>query len=301
MSIPHVSSRLTVALLWLLHWLPLPVQAAIGYMLGGMLYQLAAKRRRIALRNLELCMPELSATQRTQLVREHFTWLTRSLLERGVLWFASPSRLKRLIKVQGDVTLADTSDKPVMWLVPHFVGLDIAGLAAMLYVNKRFISMYQRQTNVVFDEVVKRGRTRLGKCDIYPRGNVRALLRGIREGMPFFNLPDMDFGSRESVFAPFFGIDAATLTAPARMAQAEGMIAQPVIATLLPRGKGYLVSFDKAWLDWPSHAGDAVSDEANAAEMNKRFEQLIRKQPAQYLWVHKRFKTRPAAQASLYT
>jgi Kdo2-lipid IVA lauroyltransferase/acyltransferase len=290
-------SRMAVALLWLLHWLPLPLLAVIGQGLAAMLYRFATKRRRIAERNLELTMPQMSASERKQLVREHFTWLTRSLLERGVLWFASPARLKRLIKVEGDVSLADTSDNPVMWLVPHFVGLDIAGLAAMLYVNKRFVSMYQRQTNAVFDEVVRRGRTRLGKCDIYPRGNVRALLRCIREGMPFFNLPDMDFGSRDSVFVPFFGITAATLTAPARMAASEGMLAQPVVATLLPRGQGYVVRFGEAWRDWPSsHA----SDEANAAEMNQRFEALIKSAPAQYLWVHKRFKTRPTGEASLY-
>ncbi len=290
-------SRMAIALLWLLHWLPLPLLSAMGHGLAWMLYRLASKRRRIAERNLELTMPQMSALQRKQLVREHFTWLTRSLLERGVLWFASPSRLKRLITVEGDVSLADTSDKPVMWLVPHFVGLDIAGLAAMLYVNQRFVSMYQRQTNAVFDEVVRQGRTRLGKCDIYPRGNVRALLRCIREGMPFFNLPDMDFGSRDSVFVPFFGVIAATLTAPARMAASEGMLVQPVVTRILPRGQGYVVRFEKPWLDWP--ANDA-SDEANAAEMNKRFETLIKAQAAQYLWVHKRFKTRPHGEPSLY-
>jgi Kdo2-lipid IVA lauroyltransferase/acyltransferase len=296
MSIKLLSSKLLVALLWVLHWLPLPLQAALGYALAGLLYRLAAKRRRIALRNVQLCLPALDEAQREQLVRDHFTWLTRSLLERGVLWFASPARLKRLIKVEGDVSLADSSERPVMWLVPHFVGLDIAGLAAMLYVNKRFISMYQRQTNAVFDEVVRQGRTRLGKCDIYPRGNGRALLRGIREGMPFFNLPDMDFGSRESVFVPFYGHSAATLTAPARMAASESMLVQPVVSTLLPRGKGYVVTFGPAWRDWPAGA----DDHANAASMNARFEQLIAQQPAQYLWVHKRFKTRPAGETTLY-
>lgn len=292
----HISAQAAVLLLWLLHFLPLPLLAALGHGIAGLLYRTASKRRRIAERNVQLCLPELDEAARKALVREHFTWLTRSLLERGVLWFASPERLKRLIKVEGEVALADQSTQAVMWLVPHFVGLDIAGLAAMLYVNKRFVSMYQRQTNVVFDEVVRKGRTRLGKCDIYPRGNVRALLRCIREGMPFFNLPDMDFGSRDSVFVPFFAVQAATLTAPARMALAEGMRVQAVVATLLPKGAGYLVSFAKPWDDWPSSA----NDEHNAAAMNRRFEALIRTQPAQYLWVHKRFKTRPEGQGSLY-
>lgn len=296
-SLRHSSAWLAVALLWLLHWLPLPIQAALGHGLGTLLYRLASKRRKIALRNLELAMPQLDASARAQLVREHFTWLTRSLLERGLLWFASPERLKHLIKVEGEVSLADKSDKPVMWLVPHFVGLDVAGIAAMLYVNKRFVSMYQRQTNAVFDELVRRGRTRLNKTEIFPRGNVRLLLRGVREGMPFFNLPDMDFGSRDSVFVPFFGVNAATISAPARMAVSEGMIVQTVVATMLPKGKGYVVRFEPPWSDWPN---PALSEEENTAEMNRRFEKLILEQPAQYLWVHKRFKTRPTGEASLY-
>jgi Kdo2-lipid IVA lauroyltransferase/acyltransferase len=292
----HISARAAIVLLWLLHFLPLPLLAALGDAVASVLYRTASRRRKIAERNVELCLPELDEAARKALVREHFTWLTRSLLERGVLWFASPARLKRLIRVEGDASLADTSEQPVMWLVPHFVGLDIAGLAAMLYVNKRFVSMYQRQTNVVFDEVVRSGRTRLGKCEIFPRGNIRALLRCVRNGMPFFNLPDMDFGSRDSLFVPFMGVTAATLTAPARMAQSERMLVQPVVATLLPRGQGYVVKFGQAWRDWPTQS----SDEANAAEMNRRFEALIRAQPAQYLWVHKRFKTRPEGEGSLY-
>jgi Kdo2-lipid IVA lauroyltransferase/acyltransferase len=293
----HMSARAAIALLWLLHFLPLPVLAALGNAVASVLYRAASKRRNIAERNVELCLPELNEAARKALVREHFTWLTRSLLERGVLWFASPARLKRLIRVEGDVALADQSTQPVMWLVPHFVGLDIAGLAAMLYVNKRFASIYQRQTNAVFDEAVKRGRTRLGKCEIFSRvGNVRPLLRCLREGMPFFNLPDMDFGHRDSVFVPFFGVSAATLTAPARVARSEHMIVQPVVATLLPRGQGYVVRFGEPWRDWPAEAGD----EMNAADMNHRFEALIRAQPAQYLWVHKRFKTRPEGDGSLY-
>jgi Kdo2-lipid IVA lauroyltransferase/acyltransferase len=270
-------SHIVLAVLWLFHWLPLPVQAAAGHVVGSLLWRLAGSRRRIALRNLELCIPEL-------------------ILERALLWYSPPARLRRLIEVQGDVGLADRSSKPVMWLVPHFVGLDVAGIACMLHVNKRFASIYQSQTNAVFDAAVRRGRTRLGKCDIFARSeSVKPLLRCIRAGMPFFNLPDMDFGGRDAVFAPFFGVDAATLTAPSRIARAEGMLVQPVIAELLPGGRGYRVTFKPPLEHWPTN--DA---EADTAMMNRIIESEVRTLPAQYLWVHKRFKTRPAGEPSLY-
>ena len=102
-----MGARILLGLLWLLHCLPLRVQAALGRGLGRLLYALAGARRRIALRNIALCLPEQTPAQHEALAREHFGWLGRSLLERGLLWWASPSRLKRLIHVEGDVTLVD--------------------------------------------------------------------------------------------------------------------------------------------------------------------------------------------------
>lgn len=287
---------IVLGVLWIFHWLPLPVQAALGNALGAVLWHVARSRRRIALRNLELCMPGLSETERRTLARQSIVLVTRSLLERALLWYAPPARLRRLIEVQGDVGLADRSSQPVMWLVPHFVGLDVAGVACMLHVNKRFASIYQAQTNAVFDAAVRRGRTRLGQCDIFARSeSVKPLLRCIRNGMPFFNLPDMDFGGRDAVFAPFFGVTAATLTAPSRIARAEGMLVQLVIAELLPAGRGYRVTFKPALEHWPT--GDAAAD---AAAMNRMIESEVSQLPAQYLWVHKRFKTRAKGEPSVY-
>src|SRR5207245_9712305 len=119
--------RFLLGLVWLLHWLPLPVLAAVGRGLGRLLHVLAGSRRKIALRNLELCFPEQSEAERRALAKKHFLWLGRSILERGVLWFASVDRLKRLIQVEGDVTLAERSDRAVMWLVTAFMALDVAG------------------------------------------------------------------------------------------------------------------------------------------------------------------------------
>jgi len=292
-----LGSQLLLGVLWLLHWLPMPVLAAFGRGLGRLLYALARSRRQVALRNLEICLPELPPREREALAREHFRWLGRSLLERGLLWYAPRDRLKRLIHVEGDVTLAERSERPVMWLVPHFMALDVAGTATLLFQNHPAGSIYQQQSDPVMDEAMRRGRLRFGdNAEIFPRSDsAKPLIRAIRKGHAFFNLPDMDFGARDAAFVPFFGVPAATLLAPSRMALALGMVVQPVLAEMLPGGQGYRVRFLEPWTHFPTE--DALAD---TAAMNRWIEDEIRRNPAQYLWVHKRFKTRPAGEASLY-
>ena len=291
-----MGARILLATLWAFHWLPLGVQAWLGRGLGRLLFATASARREVALRNLALCFPERTATEREALAREHFRWLGRSILERGLLWYASPARLKRLIHVEGDVHLAERSRQPVMWLVPHFMALDVAGASVLLFQRRKGISIYQAQSNPVMDAAIRRGRLRLGNAEIFPRDDsARALLRAIRRGDAFFNLPDMDFGERDAAFVPFFGTPAATLLAPSRLARALGMLVQPVVAESLPGGAGYRVRFMPPWTTFPSD--DALAD---TAAMNRWIEAEIRANPAQYLWVHKRFKTRPAGAPPLY-
>jgi KDO2-lipid IV(A) lauroyltransferase len=292
----HLGARLLLGLLWALSHLPLAAQAALGRGVGALLYRLAGTRRHVAERNLELCMPELGRAERDALVREHFKWLGRSLLERGLLWYAPVERLRRLIRVEGDVSLAERSERPVMWLVPHFLALDVAGVATQLFQKKQVGSIYQKQSNPVFDAAIRRGRLRFDQGEVYSR-HERALplIRAIKRGWAFFNLPDMDFGRKETAFVPFFGVPASTLLAPSKMARSLGMTVQPVVAETLPGGAGYRVRFLDAWTDWPTD--DPVAD---AARMNRWIEAEVRRNPAQYLWVHKRFKTRPAGERPLY-
>ncbi|MBK1612975.1 lipid A biosynthesis acyltransferase [Rubrivivax gelatinosus] len=292
----NAAARVVLALVWLLHWLPLGVQAALGQGLGALFYRFAGPRRRIALRNLELCFPEMPLAERERIAREHFGWLGRSLIERGLLWYASPERLKRLIQVEGQVHLADESERPVMWLVPHFMALDVAGAATQLFQKRWVASIYQRQSIPAFDAAMRAGRLRFKQGEVFSRHeSVLPLIRAIKRGAAFFNLPDMDFGRREAVFVPFFGVPAATLMAPAKMAASLKMIVQPVVAEFLPGGAGYRVRFLPAFTDWPS--GDP---EADARRMNEWIESEILRNPAQYLWVHKRFKTRPPGEPKLY-
>ena len=291
-----MGARVLLAMLWLVHWLPLSLQAALGRGLGRVGHRFVGSRRRVAERNIALCFPELTADERDELIREHFLWLGRSLLERGLLWYGSAGRLKRLIRVEGDATLAERSERPVMWLVPHFMALDVAGVAVPLFQKRKFVSIYQRQSNPVMDRALRRGRVRLGNIEIFSREEGgKPLVRAIRRGDAFFNLPDMDFGMRDAAMVPFFGIPAATLLAPSRLARALGMVVQPVVAEMLPGGSGYRVRFEAPWPDFPTD--DPLAD---SARMNRWIESEIRRNPAQYLWVHRRFKTRPPGEPSLY-
>ena len=165
----NMAARLVLGLLWLLHWLPLGLQTRLGLGLGALLWRLGTSRRRIALRNLELCLPEKTPAEREAIARAHFGWLGRSFLERGMLWYASRERLSRLIQVEGDVKLAERSERPVMWLAPHFLALDVTGVSILLNQNRHAGSIYQAQSNPVFDAAMRRGRLRFGNAEIFAR------------------------------------------------------------------------------------------------------------------------------------
>jgi KDO2-lipid IV(A) lauroyltransferase len=183
-----------------------------------------------------------------------------------------------------------------MWLVPHFLALDVVGTATQLYQTRQYCVIYAPQSNPVFDRAVRRGRSRFGKAELFERQQgALPLVRAIKRGMVFANLPDMDFGPRDAAFVPFFGVPASTLLAPSRLARALDMVVQPVVSEILPGGGGYRVRFLEPWTDFPSE--DAVAD---TARMNRWLEQEIRRMPAQYLWVHKRFKTRPPGEPPVY-
>jgi KDO2-lipid IV(A) lauroyltransferase len=292
----RIGARAAIALLWLLHWLPLPLLAALGQVLGRLLWWLARSRRHVALTNLRLCFPELDEPARRALAREHFGWMGRSILERGLLWFARPARLQRLLRVDGDLLQAQRSERPVMWLVPHFAGMEWLGPGLTLGQGRGVVDVYQRQSNAVFDAALMRGRGRFGNAVFVNRHDgIRPVLKLIQQGYGFLNAPDMDFGRKDSAFVPFFGVPACTLLAPAKLARSLDMVVLPLTVAMLPGGRGYVLTAHPPLADYPS--GDALAD---AHTLNRWLEERIREQPAQYLWVHKRFKTRPEGEASFY-
>jgi KDO2-lipid IV(A) lauroyltransferase len=286
--------RLLLTVLWLLHWLPLPVLGRLGNAIGLVLFALIPSRRHITLTNLRLCLPELSASQRRRLARNHFKAYARSILERSVLWWASERRLRALIVIEPGVPLADIAAGPVILLCPHFVCLDVAGVAVML--ESSLCSIYTPQRNAAFDRALRHGRTRFRPITLVSRAEgVKPILRALRGNQPYFMLPDMDFGARESVFVPFFGVPAATLAAPARIAAATGAKVIPVVATFLPNFRGWRVRFYPAWEDYPGD--DPV---AATRRMNAFIEERVLEAPEEYFWTHKRFKTRPAGEPGVY-
>ncbi len=286
--------RIVIALMWLLHWLPLPVLGRLGKMLGTLLFYLMKRRRNITLTNLQLCLPDKPESERQAIALQHFQAYARSVLERGVLWWAPEDRLKKLIKIEPQLPLDEFAAGPVIILCPHFVCLDVAGAAIAMEASAS--SMYVRQKNRVFDDVLRRGRARFRPVKLFTRQDgIKPILRALRDGLPFFMLPDMDFGLKDSEFVPFFGVPAATLTAPARIAAATGATIIPVISTFLPDYRGWKVTFYPAWENFP---GADIA--AATRRMNAFIEERVLEAPAEYFWTHRRFKTRPQGEAGVY-
>jgi KDO2-lipid IV(A) lauroyltransferase len=216
------------------------------------------------------------------------------VLERSVLWWAPAARLRRLIQIEPGLPLDQIAAGPVILLCPHFVCLDVAGVAASLDIAG--CSIYTAQRNPVFDRALRRGRNRFQPTQLFSRADgIKPILRAMRNRLPYFMLPDMDFGSRDALFVPFFGMPAATLTAPARIAAATGAKVIPVVATFLPKYRGWKVRFYPPWENYP---GDDLA--AATRRMNAFVEERVREAPAEYFWAHKRFKTRPPGAADVY-
>jgi KDO2-lipid IV(A) lauroyltransferase len=287
--------KLLVGIMWLLHWLPLPLLGRVGKLTGSILFMTLRSRRHIALTNLRLCMPELTEAERVRIARGHFQAYSRSVWERGILWWASEARLRRLIRVEpGPVPVAEMTSAPTILLCPHFVCLDVAGASIAMVASAS--SMYVQQKNATFDKVLRAGRARFKPVKLFTRQDgIKPILRALRDKLPYFMLPDMDFGEKDAEFVPFFGIEAATLTATARIAATTGAQVMPVIATFLPDYQGYRVKFYPVWDNYPGP--DMV---AATRRMNAFIEERVREAPAEYFWTHKRFKTRPNGEPSLY-
>lgn len=286
--------RLLLGLMWLLHWLPLPLLGRLGEGVGSLLFLLLGTRRHITLTNLRLCLPDLSQAERRTIAKQHFQAYARSVLERGILWWAPQARLRKLIRVVPQVPVDAIAARPTILLCPHFVGLDVAGAAVML--ESSLCSIYTPQRNRAFDAALRRGRSRFRPVQLFARSEgVKPIIRALRQHIPFFMLPDMDFGARDAEFVPFFGIPAATLTAPARIAGMTGAQVVPVIATYLPNYQGWKVTFYPAIEDFPGNDLTAATRAINAF-----IEQRILEAPAEYFWAHKRFKTRPPGIPSVY-
>ena len=287
-------TKLVVFLMWLLHFLPLPLLAKMGNAFGLLLYWLAGERRFVADTNLRLCFPELTVAERVLLAKQNFQAFARSFLERGVLWWSSPQRIRKLVRIVGYEHLKKLDGQPVILLVPHFVALDVGW--SWLTQQGNLVSVYSNQKNPYFHKKLLVGRLRFGASQLYARQQgLRPIVKAMRAGAPFYYLPDQDLATKDGVFVPFFGIPAATLTTVPRLAAMADAKVVPLTVKILPKGAGYEIQFHPAWENYPT--GDLVAD---THRMNEFIEQRVREMPEQYFWLHKRFKTRPKGSGKLY-
>ncbi|MGQ0511929.1 MAG: lysophospholipid acyltransferase family protein [Betaproteobacteria bacterium] len=287
-------SRLIFGFLWLAHFLPPRLLAAVGEAVGAAAFWLIPERRRVTRINLGLCFPQLAPEAREQLARAHFRAFVRGIVERGVLWWGSRERVERTVRIEGLEHLKALAGKPVILLAPHFAGLD-AGFAR-LACEVDMVSMYANQKDARFSELLLRGRTRFGNQRLVSRQEgIRATLTAMKEGRPFYYLPDQDYGPKDALFVPFFGIPAATVQGLARLARVSGAAVLTCSTRMLAGAGGYVLAIGAPWDNFPT---DDVA--ADTRRMNQAIEQLVQEMPEQYNWMHKRFKTRPEGEARFY-
>ncbi len=279
--------------------LPFHQQAALGRALGRALLRVAGRRRRIAETNLRLCFPALSEAERQRLLVENFEHIGQAVLETGLSWWGRPERLRALGEIRGleHLQAALARGKGAILLTGHLTSLDIGGqiLALALADTPHPLQvMYKRSRNPLIEAMMRRGRERFTRR-IFLRQDLRSFLRGLAEGLPTWYAPDQDFGLKQGVFAPFFGVATATLTATARLAARSGAPVVPYFPIRKPDDRGFEIRILPALADFPS--GDDVQD---ATRVNALLEAVVREHPAQYLWLHRRFKTHPPDEPPRY-
>ena len=285
-------SYLLVGFLWLLHWLPLPVLRVFGWLLGRLLYIFGRERREVALINLRLCFPEKTEAEREDLARRNFVAFSRAVIDRTLGWWASKERLERIIRITGVEHLKDPAGRPIILLSPHFVGLDAGATRISMHIVG--CSVYSNQKNPVFNKLLYDGRMRFNDAVLLSRQDgMRKIVKAMKAGHQFYYLPDMDFGPKESIFVPFFGIPAATIPGVARLVRLTGAKVVACITRQVP--DGYEVEIMPPWENFP---GESV--EGDTEFINRFIESQILRMPEQYFWLHKRFKTRPPGEQRYY-
>lgn len=285
-----------LGLLWLVSQLPYRVLLLLGRLLGALMYRVAGSRRRIAAKNLELCFPEKAPAERERLLRENFASTGIAFFEMAMSWWWPRARLARLAHVEGleHLKQAQAEGQGVILMSLHFTTLEIG--AALLGQRHTIDGMYREHKNPVFDFIQRRGRERHNPdATAIEREDVRAMLKVLRAGRAIWYAPDQDYGAKQSLFVPLFGIPAATVTATTKFARLGKARVVPFTQARLADGSGYRLVVHPPLADFPGE-----SEEADCLRINQWIETVLREQPEQYLWAHRRFKTRPPGEPKLY-
>ncbi|VWX58097.1 KDO2-lipid IV(A) lauroyltransferase [Burkholderiales bacterium 8X] len=291
------SARLGIGFMRALAHVPLPVVRGVGAVLGRVLHTLAVPRRRVVDINLALCFPDKPADERRRIARETFVYVAQSWLDRSWLWHAPEEVVASRLEVVGAVPEIEEiahGTEPMILFAPHFYGLDAAATALTMHTARPSTTIYTTQRDPLVDEWIREGRKRFGNVEALNRvDGIKPIVAGLRKGGLLYLLPDMDFGREQTVFVPFYGVQAATVPSLSRFARLGRAKVVPIVAKLTP--KGYSIEVLPAWANFPTD--DATAD---TALMNRRLEGYIDSMPAQYYWVHRRFKTRPDGETAVY-
>jgi KDO2-lipid IV(A) lauroyltransferase len=280
---------------FLIAQLPYSWQMATARALTPLL-RLNKKRVKMARTNLQLCFPQKTEQEIESLLAANLQSTAMAIFETGIGYFWSKSRLRKLFTITGleHIEQAKAEGQGALLLSLHFTTLDIG--SAMLGVCVNYDGMYSTHKNKVFDFVQKKRREAYVKEGIaISRDNVRAMVGQLRKGRMIWYAPDRDLGEKVSIFVPFFGVPAATVTATAQFARMGRAKIIPFSQYRLADGSGYSVVIHPPFENYPS--GD---DFADARRVNEFVEQEILKVPEQYLWAQPRFKTRPEGEAKIY-
>lgn len=288
-----LGAYLAIGFMRLLAILPLSWVRGLGWLLGSLLFYVIRSRRRIAEINLTLCFPEHSRQQVRRIARQNFIYFMQALLDRGWLWHGSSAVTLRRLKITGAVEQLQNNE-PVVLFVPHFVGLDAGNTAFTQQIPRKLITIYTNQANKTIDAWILQRRARFGNVRLFGRiAGVKEIVAALRSGEMLGILPDMGFGPEESIVVPFYGIPTYTVPSLHRFTRLGKAKLVPVLNKMTKYG--YEVNILPAWENFPTD-----NMEADTARMNRELETYISTMPAQYFWVHKRFKNRPPGEQSVY-
>lgn len=285
---------LAYGVIWALAQLPFAWQASIGKGIGLISHALARRRRHICEVNIGLCFPELTEQQQRHLVRETFISNGIGVMEVGMAWCRNPKDFAGRISITGldNLQQAHAQGRGVLLISPHFSTMEVCGsLMARLYPIR---ATYRRHKNPLFESLMTRGRQRHFKA-VIERKQVRRAFRQLKDGHVLWYAPDQDYGRRHSVFVKFFGVTAATITGTSAFANANNSPVVFLAHYRKPDNSGYQLIYSEPLENYPS--GD---DHADAQRINDLIEEAIRRHPEQYIWLHRRFKTRPPGMPNVY-
>ena len=273
-------------------FIPFQFQVILGKAIGKLIYPFMKKLRETAYSNISNCFPEKKQPQVTLLVKQHFDAIGISLFETANAYYGSDRKIKKLLSINNKHFFSDAlkDEGGIILLCSHFMPLMLGSRALLL--ENTIANIYRPQNNKLFDKAMVKGYTKNGAVMIKSK-DTRSILKAIKNSLPIWYAPDQDLGINNSVFAPLFGIETATASATARLAKNNNTRVIPY--SFIRTKHGYEMSFDKPIKNYPSN--DPIKD---ATTTNKILENQIIKAPEQYLWIHRRFKTRPDGQENFY-